>query len=205
MPAAFSPALRGLAATCAVLLCGCSLFSAQPKPASVEDLPPPAPVIRTRNIDPKAEEFFVRAHVLWKGGEVCSDPAMAVLLLDQALAVEPAFADALMYRGLAYSEIAEHETNAVADTTEAIRLDPTPERYAYRGLALVRQDRLNAARRDLDQSIRMRKGQHRAWNIRGAINVLENNIDQACDDFETACDNGNCSGMNAAREAGICR
>lgn len=183
------------------LFAACSLFSADPENKLDE---PQLPVIREKGIAPEAEELFTKAHVLWKGTDVCSDPAMAVYLLDQAIGIEPGFADAFMRRGLAYSEMGKDE-EAFADLTQSIRLDPRAERYAYRGLVLIRQHNLGGARRDLDQSLKMEPGQYRAWNFRAVVNVMEEQDQSACDDFKTGCRNGDCSGLDAAKKQAICR
>lgn len=190
----------------AFALSGCGLFSSSETTPPVEEEKPPL----TGQVEPstpsqEAETLYAKAHVLWKkGGDVCSDPAMAVHLLDQAIAIKPDYADAYMRRGLAYSEMGRDE-EAFADLTQAIRLDPKADRYAYRGLGLIRQKNLGGARRDLDQSIKMNADQYRAWNFRGVVNVMEENDEQACSDFKTGCKNGDCTGFNAAKKQGICR
>ena len=193
---------------CAALASGCSLFSspdAKPEPGTTPPAAAQAPASDEPSAAEEAETLFAKAHVLWKGGgDVCSDPAMAVHLLDQAIALKPDYADAFMRRGLAYSELRNDE-EAFSDLTHAIRLDPKPVRYAYRGLGLIRQENLAGARRDLDQSIELDSDQFRAWNLRAVVNVMEHKDDQACSDFNTGCKNGDCSGLNAAKKQGICR
>ena len=189
--------------SCSILLTGCGLFTSS-EPAREEK-----PVL-TGQVEPstpsqEAEILYAKAHVLWKqNSDVCSDPALAVHLLDQAIAIMPDYADAYMRRGLAYSEMGRDE-EAFADLTQAIRLNPRPDRYAYRGLGLIRQQNLGGARRDLDQSIKMDKSQYRAWNFRAVINVMENKDAEACSDFKTGCANGDCTGYNVSRKEGICR
>jgi len=193
---------------CPLLLSGCGLLtSSDPaKPGGQGGEPPPL----TGQVKPatpahEAETLYAKANVLWKqNGDICSDPALAVHLLDQAIAVRPDYADAYMRRGLAYSEMGRDE-EAFADLTQAIRLDPRPDRYAYRGLGLIRQHNLGGARRDLNQSITLDKSQYRAWNFRGVVNMMEDKDAEACSDFKTGCANGDCTGYAAARKEGICR
>ena len=184
-----------------LILSGCAFFSSEDSQPTLLSERRSA---SEANVEPEAGDLFSRAHILWKGGDVCSDPALAVHLLDQALAVQSDYADAHMYRGLAYSEMGRDE-ETFADLTRAIRLDPRPHRYAYRALGLIRMGDLEGARRDLDRSIAMDKGQYRAWNFRGVLNMMEDKDDEACDDFERGCKNGDCSGFNAAKKEGICR
>lgn len=156
-------------------------------------------------INPKAEELIAKARVLWKqGSDVCGDPAMAVFLLDQAIEISSNNAEAYMRRGLAYSEMGK-EQEAFNDLTQAIRLDPTSSRYAYRGLGLLRQQNFMGARKDLEKSLAIDSKQFRAWNYMGALNMLENDTAAACKDFEKACSNGDCAGINAAKKEGMCK
>lgn len=180
---------------------GCSFLSPEPEE--------PTPLSERRSasathVSPEAGDLFSKAHILWKGGDVCTDPAMAVHLLDQVLEMQPDYADAYMYRGLAYSEMGRDE-ETLADMTQAIRLDPQSNRYAYRGLAMIRLGNYAGAHRDLDQSLEMDSAQYRAWNFRGALGVLEENPEAACEDFSQACKNGDCSGLQAARKEQLCR
>lgn len=152
----------------------------------------------------EAETAFSRAHVLWHNSEVCSDPALAVELLDKALALEPEYAEAYMRRGLAKSDMRDWE-GAFDDLTRAVRLDPSPVNYAYRGLISMRGGNALGARKDYERSIELDSGQHRAWNFRAALNLLEGKHEAACSDFAKGCSNGDCTGLESARNAGICR
>ena len=156
------------------------------------------------NVSREAGDLFARAHVLWKGGDICSDPAMAVHLLDRTIDLEPDYADAHMYRGLAYSEIGHYE-ESFSDLTQSILLDPRPHRYAYRALGLIRMGDLEGARKDLDRSIDMDESQHRAWNFRAVVNMMDDKDDDACDDFKQGCKNGDCIGYETAKKEGVCR
>lgn len=196
---------------CSLLLSGCGLFassdpakSGEAAPAA-EDKPALTGQVMPSTPTQEAETLYAKAHVLWKqNSDICSDPALAVHLLDQAIAIKPDYADAHMRRGLAYSEMDRAE-EAFADLTLAIRLDPRPDRYAYRGLGLIRQQNLSGARRDLDQSVKMDKSQYRAWNFRAVVNMMENRDSEACSDFKTGCANGDCTGYDAAKKEGFCR
>lgn len=154
-------------------------------------------------INPEAETAFARAHVLWRDSETCSDPALAVELLDKAIALEPEYAEAYMRRGLAKNDQRDWE-GAFDDLTRALRLNPSPENYAYRGLISMRSGNALGARKDFDRSIALDDDQHRAWNFRAALNMLEGKNKAACSDFEEGCDNGDCVGLESARASGVC-
>lgn len=154
--------------------------------------------------DPAAEMLFAKAHVLWRGTDDCSDPRKAVEYLDQTLHIDPDFTEALMWRGMALSQMGEWDA-ALDDLTAVVRAAPSAEAYARRGLAFFRTGNFMGSRMDLDRSIKLDASQHRAWNFRGALNLHENNTDAACADFSRGCRNGDCTGLESARELNMCK
>ena len=153
--------------------------------------------------NPEAEAAFARAHVLWNSHDVCSDAERAVVLLDRVLALEPQYADALVRRGLARSDLKDWD-GAFDDVSKAIRLSPTAEAYAFRGLISMRGGNYLGARKDLARSLEISKRQHRAWNLRGMLNRLEGRQAEACDDFAEGCDYGDCIGLETSVKMGEC-
>ena len=154
-------------------------------------------------INPEAESAFVQAHVLWRNSDICSDPAQAVSLLDKAIRLEPNYADAYLRRGLAKSDLRDWD-GAFDDLSRAIRLKPTAEAYAFRGLISMRGGNALGARKDFDRSLQINSKQYRAWNYRAAINLLERDNEAACRDFRKGCDNGDCVGYESAVAHGEC-
>lgn len=157
---------------------------------------------------PKAAEqevllLYTKALALWDG-DICTDPALAVALLNHALREHPGHVPSLLRRGLAYSELAQHD-KAFADMSQAIRLEPTALHYAYRALAFMREENFPGARKDLERSIKLDPSQHKAWSFRGALNLLEERLEDACADFSKSCKNGDCAGLNSARNQGLCQ
>lgn len=151
----------------------------------------------------EAEAAYARAHVLWDKKDVCSDPALAVELLSKAIRLEPGYAEAYLRRGLARSDLRDWE-GAFDDLSVAVRLNPTAEAYAFRGLVSLRGGNYLGARKDLDKSLSITGRQHRAWNFRGVLNRTEGYQSQACKDFEEGCDYGDCNGLEMSRELGEC-
>ncbi|MDL2272441.1 tetratricopeptide repeat protein [Desulfovibrio sp. OttesenSCG-928-I05] len=196
-PATFRPRARSLAIILFLLLT-VLLVSCGPRAEKAYN-----PMGLSGKINPEAETAFARAHVLWRDSEVCSDPALAVELLDKAIALEPEYAQAYMRRGLAKSTQRDWE-GAFDDLTRALRLDPSAENYAYRGLISMRGGNALGARKDLDRSIALDSDQHKAWNFRAALDLLEGKNEAACSDFKEGCSNGDCVGLESARNAGIC-
>ena len=166
-------------------------------------LSPYNPMGLSGKISSEAETLYARARVLWDKDDVCSDPSQALELLDRVIQIEPAYAPAYLRRGLAKSDLRNWD-GAFDDVTKAIRLDPTAEAYAFRGLVSMRGGNFIGARKDLDRSLDMQKRQYRAWNFRGGLHRMEGNLPAACKDFEEACDYGNCMGLEMAKKAGEC-
>lgn len=152
---------------------------------------------------PEAEAAFAKAHVLWDKRDVCSDPQHALELLDAAIRLEPRYAEAYLRRGLAKSDLRDWD-GAFNDLSRAIRLNPTAEAFAFRGLVSMRGGNYIGARKDFDRSLDMTARQHRAWNFRGALNLLEGNREAACADFSEGCDYGDCTGLDSAVASGEC-
>ena len=182
-----------------LLFSGCALIEPEkeaPKPAN--------PTGVTGKVNPQAEQLFAKAHVLWRNSEVCSEPEKAIGYLDEALKLEPNYAQALVRRGLALSQLG-YADDAFDDLTRAIRLEPSAEAYMYRGLCLFRQGNTIAARKDLDEALRRTPDSSRAWNFHGAVALKEGKEQEACADFEKACSYGDCTGIEAARREKLCK
>lgn len=189
-------------ATAGLLLCLClfcsGCYGAAPKAT------PPDPTGITGTRDAKAEQLYAKARVLWREGELCSAPEQAVIYLEQAVALDPEYAEAWLRLGLARSETGQIE-EAFEDLTRSLRLNPTADAYAYRGLVLLRQGDYKSARRDLDRALQTDPGSHRALSFRAAVNLKENDLEAACRDFKAACKAGNCLGLEAAHRQNMCR
>ncbi len=182
-----------------LLLSGCALLEGQPDPPKEANLSG-----ASGRIDPEAERFYGKAHVLWGSAEICSNPELAIEYLDEAIRLEPDYAEAYMRRGMALSERGYAE-EAFDDLTHAIRIAPSPDAYAYRGLALLRQGDAKGARQDFDEAIRLDSSAYRAWNFRGVSWLQEGNDSAACKDFEEGCRQGDCSYLEKARNETICQ
>ena len=168
-----------------------------------KEIAPHNPMGLSGKRNPEAEATFARAHVLWDSHDVCSDPALAMQLLDKALALEPQYADALLRRGLVKSDLKDWD-GAFDDLSKAIRLSPSAQTYAFRGLVSMRGGNYLGARKDFDRSLEISKRQHRAWNFRAALNRLEDRQAEACADFAEGCDYGDCIGLETSIKMGEC-
>ncbi len=181
-----------------LLFGGCSIFDPKSAPPEIPD-----PTGATGRYKAEAEFLFGKARVLWKQEGICSDPGQAVDYLDRALEIEPDYAEALLRRGMALSQLG-YQDDAFDDLTRSIRLAPTAAAYAARGLVLFRSGNNGGARHDLDAALRLDKKLAAAWNLRGALFYEEGNMDAACGDFARACSAGDCTGLEAARRESVC-
>lgn len=176
---------------------GCSLFSG-PEHKTVD------PRGYSGKYDTEAEKHFTMAHSTWGKRDTSSDPEKAITLLSEAIKLEPNYAEAYLWRGMAKSELGKWD-DAFDDITKSIRLNPLAGSYAYRGLVSMRGGNAIGARKDFDESIDMDSSQHRAYNFRGALELLLNDNEAACKDFSRGCSNGDCTGLESAKEAGYCK
>jgi tetratricopeptide (TPR) repeat protein len=151
----------------------------------------------------EAEANFAMARALWGNTEVCKDPKQAIIYLDKTISLAPAHADAYLRRGLAKSDLRDWD-GAFDDVTVAIRLRQKSDFYAYRGLISMRGGNSLGARKDFNRSLEINSDQHRAWNFRGGLNILLHDYTEACSDFEKGCSNGDCTGLESAKNNGYC-
>ncbi len=172
--------------------------------SGVEPSSPYNPMGISGKHNPEAENNFAMARILWRDSEVCSDPHKAIALLDKAIALEPDYAEAYTRRGMAKSDLRDWD-GAFDDLTKALRFSPGPDIYAYRGLVSMRGGNLLGARQDYENSLRLNSSQHRAWNFMAALDLLENDQTAACEHFKKGCSNGDCTGLESARQKGLCQ
>lgn len=159
----------------------------------------------------EALTLYSQANALWNrplssvsAVAVSTDPQKAASLLDQAIALEPGYADAYRLRALARSELGLRE-EAFDDATKAILLHPTATAYAARGLVSLRARHPRGAERDLEYALTLEPGNALAHNYRGVVALAVGDTSTACDSFAKGCSNGDCAYSNSARAEKICR
>lgn len=195
--------LKFLIVTCIFTLLAACSATEEPEPPKIE-VNLKNPMGFSGNHNPEAEKLYTLARILWKDSDNCSDPDLAISYLNKAIAIEPDYADAYLRRGMAKSDITSWDS-AFDDLTKAIRLNPTPSNYAYRGLISMRMGNALGAKKDFDRSLSLDSKQHRAWNYRAALSLLKEDYEAACKDFAKGCSNGDCTGMTSAKEHGYCK
>lgn len=106
------------------------------------------------DVQADAGQAFAKADVLWGGGLVCAKPLLAFDYLDEALRIEPAYANALVRRAMLSLQVGYLE-DALDDATKAIRLDAGSAAYAVRALVLLVLGHRAGALKDLEQAERL--------------------------------------------------
>ena len=143
---------------------------------------------------------------LWQGAR-CGNPSEADARLTALLGAEgtpaPTATEALALRGLARSELGMKE-EAFDDLTAAVRQQPVPRNYAWRSLALWRAGNGRGARTDAQYALRKDKSQTVAHMVLGLTELQDGDTAMGCAKLRTACEAGECSGLEEARAGGQC-
>ena len=110
----------------------------------------------------------------------------ALILLDDAIALDPSNSRAWNIRGLAKHDLGDHE-DAITDYNEAIRLNPTNDKaWNNRGMAKSDLGDHEGAISDLDEAIRLNPTYDKAWNTRGSAKYGLGDYQGAITDYDEA-------------------
>ena len=114
------------------------------------------------------------------------DYGQAITYYDQAIELDPDYADAYFYQGLAYSNLGDHK-QAIADYTKAIELDPNyAKAYNNRGVAYYYQGDYEQAIADYSKAIELDPDYAEAYNNRGVAHRKLGNYEQGIADYNKA-------------------
>ncbi len=152
--------------------------------------------------DPDARSMVDTAKGLWKDG-VCQSPDQALAFLDAALKRDPEYTEALIWRGKALGDLGYH-ADAFDDLTRAIRLHPTAQAYAERGLVGLRTEKLPGAQKDLDYAAKLDPKLPETYVYRSGMYFLQGDAKKACRDLKQACELSLCSPLEQAKSSGLC-
>ncbi len=111
---------------------------------------------------------------------------LAIADYDQAIGLNPGYADAYNNRGNAYNDKGEYD-RAIEDYDQAIRLNPNLA-YAYsnRGNAYDDKGEYDRAIADFDQAIRLNPNLSEAYSNRGHAYGRKDEQDRAIEDYDQA-------------------
>lgn len=130
----------------------------------------------------EADSLLERATALEDRGQLKE----ALAELDKALALRPAFPEALRLRGLVICQLGELE-RALADFTEAIRLQPhEAATYYYRGQAALDLEHFDDAIRDFTEAVRLKPDAWPAYHRRALAHAGQRDYEAALADFARA-------------------
>lgn len=141
----------------------------------------PLPAI-AKTAPPKASDFFVSAIAKEKKGDYTGTLAD----LNQALAIDPKFADGYYGRGVTHDKLGEQQ-KALADYDRALELNPNlPSAYNNRGLLRYNLGDKQAAIADFDRAIQNNPNAPNVFNNRGLARFDLGNKEAAIGDYDVA-------------------
>lgn len=158
----------------------------------------------TYGVSPEAQAYLAEAMEYWTASGECTNPERAAELLDKAVAADPLDPAPYLMRSLALSDLG-YFNEAFDDATRAIRLSPTAEAYATRGLICLKQHQPEGAQRDFAYAEKINPKEPLIYVYRSAGAFLEGRTSDACSDLKHACELGHCRPWNTAVENGLCR
>jgi hypothetical protein len=152
----------------------------------------------------KDVDWSAKAMALWKEVKY-TDPNQAKNYWDKAIAVNPKHAEAYNNRGLAFYNLKLYQ-QAIEDFSQALRIKPQyAEALNNRGNAYYAVDQYEKAEADFNQSLRLKPKYSKAHLNRGLVYFQMQKMDQSCADFKSACDLGECDGLQWALQNGFCK
>lgn len=151
-----------------------------------------------------AADWFKKAVALWDG-EKYTAPKKAIEYLNNAIRLQPDYADAHYSRGFAYYDLGQYQS-AIKDYNKAIRLRPNDAiAYSNRGKAYAKLGHNQLAIKDFNEAIRLQPDYVIAYNNRGFAYLLQGNNKLGCLDAQKACAMGLCTVLKWAKGKGYCR
>lgn len=194
-----------------VLLSGCSwipfslpFFGSEQPPVEVKSPPEEKPVAVKGSVSPEARKHLDEARKYWTETGECLEPATALALLDKAIEADPLDPSPYLLRSRALSDLG-YLNEAFDDATKAIRISPTAEAYATRGLICLKQNHPKGAQRDFEYAMKLDSKEPLIYVYRAAGAFLEGRNGDACDDLEQACSLGSCLPWERSKKEKVCR
>ncbi len=164
----------------------------------------PEPSESKTSVSPEVRSLINEAQALWTPSGECLEPEKALSLLDKAIELDPLDPAPYLLRSRALSDLG-YMSEAFDDATKAIRLSPTAEAYATRGLICLKQNQPKGAKNDFEYAVQLNASEPLIYIYRSAGAFLEGRSGEACDDLEHACELGNCLPWERSQKEKVCR
>lgn len=138
----------------------------------------------------QAREWYGRCQALAINAHFSGSASMrgyntTVECLNEVIQLDPSFADAWGMRGMYRQAIGQYE-GSISDYTEAIRLDPQPERYHDRGVAFEMLNKRDRALMDAQEAIRLDDHAGNLYQWRAVLYFQTGNYSEALKDYTNA-------------------
>lgn len=180
-------------------------FLGDEEPTATKAKPAPtASTVVQGGVSPAARKYMDEAKKYWTESGECLEPAKALLLLDKAIEADPLDPAPYLLRSRTLCDLG-YLNEAFDDATKAIRMSPTAEAYATRGLICLKQNHTKGARRDFEYALKKDPKEPLIYIYRAAGAFLEGRRSDACDDLEQACSLGSCIQWERAQKEKVCR
>ncbi len=124
---------------------------------------------------------------------------LALTEFNKAIEIDPLSADAYNNRGINYSKKDQYEL-AIADFSQSLKLTPDDVKVIYnRGITYALMGNENLAMSDLKRCIELSPNSPDVYELMGILQQ-----EQACADWQQACELGNCVHIIEAKRLGVC-
>jgi tetratricopeptide (TPR) repeat protein len=172
-----------------------------PEPAPA---PEHAPVSEHAPAPSSAIDLYNNALSLCEGSK-CTDSQKAIEYLNEAIRLQPDFANAYGARGNAYGNQRQYQLS-LEDYDKAILLKP--DKVAFfnnRGNVYKDLNKYQLAIEDYNEAIRLKPDNAEAYHNRGNAYFIQGNKSLGCSDAQKACELGNCQLLEWAKDKKYCR
>ena len=133
-----------------------------------------------------------------------NDPKKAIEYLNNAIRLQPNYANAYNIRGISYTKLEQYQ-RAIEDFNETIRLKPDfTNAYVNRGVAYALLLQYQRAINDFNKAIRLKPDNVNAYNSRGYVYFKQSNKKLGCQDAKKACNLGDCKLSELSKGNGYC-
>jgi tetratricopeptide (TPR) repeat protein len=157
---------------------------------------PPAPS--------SAIDFYNNALSLCEGSK-CTDSQKAIEYLNEAIRLQPDFANAYGARGNAYGNQRQYQLS-LEDYDKAILLKPDKAVFFNnRGNVYKELNKYQLAIEDYNEAIRLKPDNAEAYHNRGNAYFIQGNKSLGCSDAQKGCEFGNCQLLEWAKDKKYCR